>query len=528
MLKYLSRMKGENSLTDATKVLVVTLFCSNILGVLRDHYLAQKIPTSLLDTYYAAFRLPDLVFNILILGAISAAFIPVFTELLAKDKKKAFRVANNLLNIGLVSVAVSLVLLFFLMPWLIKAIVPSFSPDKQATTLNLARLFLVSPLFFAVSYYFSGILNSFKHFTISSLAPLVYNLSIILGTIILGNRLGVYAPAIGVLVGSLLHMAIQLPSILKRGWRPSFTFDLKDKDATRIFKLMIPRSIGLGSNQILLIGFTAIASGLGAGSVAIYNLADNIQTMPSVVFGTSIASALFPHLSGVYAEKNERKFIKMMENGMLAIIYFLIPLSIAIILLRAQVVRIILGSGHFGWEQTQATASTLGIFSVALVFSGILPLFAKALYARQNTKTPTIMGVITVVASLAAGFFLSKKFGVAGLAAGLSLGMVINVLLLGFVIKRIGLDINWKKIGKNTVKILFASGLMAIYIQAAKYTYGTYIDLDRFVEVFGQIVFSGFFGILAFITFTKWLKVENFSFSIFEKVIKIDNGQKID
>ncbi len=515
-------------MTDATKVLVVTLFCSNLLGVLRDHYLAQKIPTSLLDTYYAAFRLPDLVFNILILGAISAAFIPVFTELLARDKKKALIVANNLLNIGLVGVVLSLAILFFLMPWLIKVVVPSFAPDKQATTLNLARLFLISPLFFAVSYYFSGILNSFKHFTISSLAPLIYNLSIILGTVILGNRLGVYAPAIGVLVGSLLHMAIQLPSILKRGWRPSLTFDLKDKDAIKIFKLMIPRSIGLGSNQILLIGFTAIASGLSAGSVAIYNLADNIQTMPSVVFGTSIASALFPHLSGVYAEKNENKFAKMMENGLLAIIYFLIPLSIAIILLRAQIVRIILGSGHFGWEQTQATASALGIFSLALVFSGALPLFAKALYARQNTKTPTIIGVATVAISLLAGFFLSKKLGVAGLAAGLSIGMVVNVGLLGLAIRRMGININWQKIAKNTLKILFASGLMAIYIQAAKYTYGTYIDLDRFIEVFGQIVFSGLFGILSFITFAKWLKVENFSFSVFEKVFKIDHGQKIN
>ena len=515
-------------MTDATKVLVVTLFCSNLLGVLRDHYLAQKIPTSLLDTYYAAFRLPDLVFNILILGAISAAFIPVFTELLARDKKKALIVANNLLNIGLVGVVLSLAILFFLMPWLIKVVVPSFAPDKQATTLNLARLFLISPLFFAVSYYFSGILNSFKHFTISSLAPLIYNLSIILGTVILGNRLGVYAPAIGVLVGSLLHMAIQLPSILKRGWRPSLTFDLKDKDAIKIFKLMIPRSIGLGSNQILLIGFTAIASGLSAGSVAIYNLADNIQTMPSVVFGTSIASALFPHLSGVYAEKNENKFAKMMENGLLAIIYFLIPLSIAIILLRAQIVRIILGSGHFGWEQTQATASALGIFSLALVFSGALPLFAKALYARQNTKTPTIIGVATVAISLLAGFFLSKKLGVAGLAAGLSIGMVVNVGLLGLAIRRMGININWQKIAKNTLKILFASGLMAIYIQAAKYTYGTYIDLDRFIEVFGQIVFSGLFGLLSFITFAKWLKVENFSFSVFEKVFKIDHGQKIN
>ena len=507
---------------------MVTLFCSNLLGVLRDHYLAQKIPTSLLDTYYAAFRLPDLVFNILILGAISAAFIPVFTELLARDKKKALIVANNLLNIGLVGVVLSLAILFFLMPWLIKVVVPSFAPDKQATTLNLARLFLISPLFFAVSYYFSGILNSFKHFTISSLAPLIYNLSIILGTVILGNRLGVYAPAIGVLVGSLLHMAIQLPSILKRGWRPSLTFDLKDKDAIKIFKLMIPRSIGLGSNQILLIGFTAIASGLSAGSVAIYNLADNIQTMPSVVFGTSIASALFPHLSGVYAEKNENKFAKMMENGLLAIIYFLIPLSIAIILLRAQIVRIILGSGHFGWEQTQATASALGIFSLALVFSGALPLFAKALYARQNTKTPTIIGVATVAISLLAGFFLSKKLGVAGLAAGLSIGMVVNVGLLGLAIRRMGININWQKIAKNTLKILFASGLMAIYIQAAKYTYGTYIDLDRFIEVFGQIVFSGLFGLLSFITFAKWLKVENFSFSVFEKVFKIDHGQKIN
>ncbi|MBI2263082.1 hypothetical protein HYU72_00310 [Candidatus Berkelbacteria bacterium] len=165
----------EDSLRSATWILVVTLLLSNILGFIRDRFLAQKIPTDLLDTYYAAFRLPDLVFNLLILGAIASAFIPVFSGFLVKKKdEEAFYVANAVLNFALVSLIFALCLLFVLMPFLVSLLVPAFSPEKQILTVKLARILLFSSLFFSISYILGGVLNSFRRFLSHSLAPLFW------------------------------------------------------------------------------------------------------------------------------------------------------------------------------------------------------------------------------------------------------------------------------------------------------------------------------------------------------------------
>lgn len=468
-------------------MLVVTLFISNILGVIRDRYLAQKIPTDLLDTYYAAFRLPDLVFNILILGAIASAFIPVFTNLLTtRDKKQAFYVAHSVISIALSLMLVMLFLLYFLLPTLVPLIVPSFSLEKQQITLQLSRLFLVSPIFFGISYFLGGILNSYKRFFVYSLAPLLYNFSIIIGTRFFADDYGVTAPAVAVIVGAALHMAIQLPAAWKLGFRFLPRFDYKNPSVRKIGKLMIPRTIGLGAQQFLLLGFTAIGSGLGSGAVAIYNLADNIQTMPTAVFGNSVASAVFPHLSESASLRNRDKFARYIEKSIDSVLFFLIPSTVGVFMLRAQIVRLLLGSGFFGWEQTIETARTLGFFAIALVFSGLVPLLARGFYAWHDTKTPTIIGIVSAVISLVTGFMLSREFGIGGLALGFVIGSVINAGVLYIFLRKKVPQINEGNILLPVFKMIIATFIMAVVLQMVKQLFGTIYDLDRYFEVLIQ------------------------------------------
>lgn len=477
----------ENSLRAATKLLAVTLTLSNILGVIRDRFLAQKIPTDLLDTYYAAFRLPDLVFNILILGAIASAFIPVFTGLVSrKQTKEALHVANAVISIAMAVMLVVLVVLYLFLPVFIPWLVPEFSADKQGVTLQLARLFLVSPLFFGLSYFLGGILNSYKRFLVYSLAPLVYNFSIIAGTVLFADRFGVWAPAVGVVVGSLFHMVIQLPSALQLGFRPRVAFDFANPAVRQIGTLMIPRSIGLAAQQLVLLGFTSIGSGLGAGAIAIYNLADNIQTMPTAVFGNSIASAVFPHLSESASLKARHQFARYFERAVVSVLFFLVPASFGLYLLRAQIVRLLLGTGFFGWEQTIQTARTLGYFSFALVFAGTLPLLARSFYAWQDTKTPTVVGIGASFLTLVSGFIFSQELGVSGLALGFALGSLVNAGLLYTILKTRIPEIKQANILAPFLKMLAASVVMAGVLQLVKQFFGTIYDLDRFVEVFIQ------------------------------------------
>lgn len=478
---------GENSLKGATKLLVVTLFLSNILGVIRDRYLAQKIPTNLLDTYYAAFRIPDLIFNILILGAIASAFIPVFSGLISRKKQaEAWLMANEVISVVMAAMLVVLTILYFIMPFVVPLLAPYFSPDKQQTTAGLARLFLISPFLFGLSYFLSGVLNSYKRFFVYSLAPLVYNLAIIIATVFFGDRYGVYAATIGVVAGALLHVGVQLPTALKIGFKFTPRLSLANKNSRAVLRLMGPRVVGVVGQQLVWLGFTGIGSGLGAGAVAIYNLADNIQTMPTAVFGSSVSSAVFPHLSE-YASLNRRQdFARSFEKSAVSILFFLVPATFGIVMLRAQIVRLLLGSGYFGWEQTIQTANALGFFGLTLIFSGLVPLLAKSFYAFKDTKTPSVVAVASAAFSLGSGYVLARQLGVAGLALAFSFGSVVNAGVLYWLLKARLPEINEANILAPFIKMFTAALIMAGGLQIAKQVVGTIFDLDRYWEILLQ------------------------------------------
>ncbi len=504
MRKFLGTFfNGKNSLSAAAIILIVTLFLSNILGMIRDHYLTQKIPTDTLSVYYAAFRIPDLIFNTLILGAISAAFIPVFSALITdKRHDEAWRTASSVINIAIIALIVSCLILGVFMPNIVPIYVHGFNAAQQGLTVKLARIMLLTPIFFGLSYIFGAILNSFQRFTVYSLSPLVYNLSIIAGTLFFTARYGVVGVSVAVVAGAFLHMAIQIPVAFRLGFRWQKVFDLKSSFVRRIGKLMLPRALGLGANQILLLFFTSIASVLSGTAVAVYNLADNIQTMPMIVFGTSFAMAIFPTLSRKASENNHEQFSGYFMKSLRSILFFMIPIVFAVYILKEQIVRLILGSGHFGWGQTLDTASCLGYFALALVFTSLVPLLARAFYALHNTRIPMMATVITVVVSVFFGYLLTPKTGVSGLAMAYSIGGFINAAVL-YVILRSKIKIDERSLLIFAGKVLGASAVMTAAMWEA-IILGEAFNLHRVWGVLAQTAVAAVVGTAVFLVLT-WI-----------------------
>ena len=487
MKRLFSFFSKENSVRGASVILIFTLTLSNILGMFRDRFLAKNVLTSQLDVYYASFRIPDLIFNFLILGAIASAFIPVFSDYIAEKKtKEGFRLTNSLINLGLVFMITMAVILFFLMPHLMKLVVPNFDSARMAEAVHMSRLLMLTPIVFSVSYIFGGMLNSFRRFLAYAMAPLFYNLSIIIGAAFFAPKYGLTAVIISVIVGAFLHLLVQLPAVLKTGYRFQFVLDWKDSAIKRIVRLMIPRTIGMGADQILLIIYTAIASALAAGSIAAFSLANNIQTMPTVVFGTSFATAVFPVMAQSISKNDNETFAFYLNRCVRSIGFLLIPASVVFILLRAQIVRLILGSGKFTWEDTHRTAVVLGFFSASLLAQGLIPLLAKAFYALKNTRFPMFASIATLVVSTAFAFPLSHWLGVSGLALSLSIASFFDAGLLLLYLRRSYHSVWNRGVSLSYLRIFAAALVMGGAMHFSIRFFATVFDMNRFFGVLLQ------------------------------------------
>lgn len=521
-------------------IMIITLTLSNLLGLLRDRFLARNIDSFDLDIYYASFRIPDLIFNFLILGTITSAFIPVFSDFLAKkDQKGAWRITNILINFALIFTIISAIILIIFMPAATKLVVPSFDTHRFNETVHYSRLLMLTPIFFSFSYIIGGVLNSFKRFLAYSLAPLVYNSTIIIGAI-LAPKFGIQGVVYAVVIGSILHALVQLPAALKLGFNYQAIIDFKDKSIHKILKLMLPRTVSMGVNQIMLLVFTAIASALAAGSIMAFNFANNISTMPIVVLGTSFATATFPTLAEKIAKRDFEGFAFYLDRAVRVICFLLIPSSVFFFLMRAQIVRLVFGTGKFTWEDTRMTALTLGLFSISLVAQGLSPLLARAFYAMKNTRTPMYISLVTVAVSVASAYLLPffDKFvpsdghywelihscvtGVAGLALAFSIGSFVNVILLFVYLGKLHPEIYKKEVLSSLLKTISISLLMGVFVWLTMHGLANVVDMTRFVGVLTQTVVSLLVGGVSFLLLSRFFNGEELSWALTRKI----NGVK--
>lgn len=506
-----------HSITGAAFVIAIMGLASRLLGLVRDRILASKFGAGdELDIYYAAFKIPDLVFNLLILGALSAAFVPVFTSLVSnKKEKEAWELVNKVLTLMVIGLLVVVLILFFMTPLLTQLITFGFNQEKQNAVSSLTRIMLFSPILMGISGLFGGILNSFKKFFFYSLAPIFYNVGIIIGVLFFTGKFGIIGLAWGVVLGAFLHFLIQLPETLRCGMRFRPNFDFNDKNLFKIIKLMVPRTMGLAVAQINLLVITILASTLRAGSLAIFNLANNIQSVPLGIFGISFATAAFPTLSACWAQERKDDFVENFSKTFRSIMFFAIPFSVVFIILRAQIVRVVLGAGKFDWEDTILTFQALGIFSLSLFAQSLIPLLARAFYSIHDTKTPFIVGLLSGIINFVMAFFLIeilKDNKILGLVLAFAFSSVFNMLLLLILLrKKIG-ELDERKIIKSTWKIIFTSFVMAVFMQFSKYELSHIVNMDTFLGVFFQMAIALLVGGMVFVWIGKIMRIEELNY----------------
>lgn len=473
------------SITSAAFLVGISTIASGALGLVRDRLLAGRFGAGQdLDVYFAAFRIPDFVYGILITGGISAVFLPVFSEHFKKSEKEAWEFTNNLLNCFLVLLFALCAILAILAPWIINLVAPGFSFENKETTVSLVRIMFLSPILFGLSNIFSGILQYFNRFLIYSIAPILYNLGIIIGILFFVPTFGLYGLAYGVILGAALYWILQIPAARNSGYKYSPVFNFKYPGLIKSFKLMIPRTIGAAAYHINLITVTAIASTLTVGSIAIFNFSNNIQYFPVGLFGTSFAIAAFPALSQSWAARSKEKFLAIFSSTFRQIIFLIIPTSLLFFIFRAQMVRLILGTGEFGWLETRLTAASLGIFCFGIFASAFIPFLARVFYSFQDTKTPVLVSLLSMALNIGLCFLLTFLLGypnvfqqtvvsalklqeinniaVLGLPMALSISAVFQFCLLLFYLKKKLTDIRIREIFFSLRKIIIASLLMSI------------------------------------------------------------------
>ncbi len=432
-----------NGLLSAAGLVAVSGLASRALGVLRDRLFADRFGAGeVLDAYFAAYRIPDLLYNLLILGALSAAFLPVVTSYLARgerERAEAFRMANALLTITVSFLALCAVVLGVLTPWLTRVLAPGFAPDTHALATTLTRIMLLQPILLGASSIVGGLLLAHHRFLAYAAAPVLYNAGIVLGIVFLVPPLGLAGLAWGVVLGAVFHVGVQLPALFRLGFRPRPGWEWRHPGLTEIAHLLVPRLVGLIAQQANLLVVTVLGSGLLAGSIASYIFADNLQAVPIGVFGISLAVAAFPLLSSAAARQDAAAFRDVLIRSLRLIFFFTLPLSVFVLLLRAQIVRVVLGTGAFDWTDTQQTFSVLGILALSIVAQSTIPLLARAFFSLRDTRTPMLASIIAIAVNVAAALALARPLGATGLAWAVTIAAVLQFgLLLAFLHLRLG------------------------------------------------------------------------------------------
>jgi putative peptidoglycan lipid II flippase len=391
-------------------------------------------------------------------------------------------------------------------------------------TVKLSRILMLTPIFFSLSYTVSGILNSYHRFFAYSLAPLFYNLAIILGVILLSERFGVYGVAWAVVFGAILHFLIQVPTLIKVGFRFRLSAFHRDPELKRILYLMIPRSVGLGTNQLTLFAFTAISSALAAGSIAVFTFADNIQTMPVVVFGTSLATVLFPTLSINAANNNKEDFLKYFYRAIKAILYMMTPLAVFFLIFSRSIVKIILDNGQFSVFDSVRASETLAAFCLAIVFESILTIIVRAFFAQKNTKIPMYASFISMIIAIFSGYLFSRHLGVPGLALGIALSNFFSVVFLFYFFHKKFISIDFLNLFSFFGRIIVASvssGYIIFFVR--KFT-NSFLPTTSFLFMLTEIIIAFVIFGLIYIQISRILKVDELSL-VFKKLLEKLNRQ---
>ena len=387
---------------------------SNLIGLLRQVLISHAFGTDrAIDAFYAASTYPDLVFSLVAGGALSSAFLPTFTGLLARDEKKdAWKLASSVVNIILILLIGLSIASAWLAPQIIRFILaPKFPPDQQAIAASILRILMISPAIFGVSGLIMGILNAHQSFLLPALAPSMYWIGMIFGLTVLVPSMGVFGLAWGAVLGASLHLAVQIPGLLKL---PSLSYlpilGLDNQSVREVGRLMGPRLLGVGIVQLNFVVNTAIASGLSEGSFSAIKYAWQIMTMPQVVIAQAIAIAALPTFSAQAARGETDEMRSSLASTLRGVLLLSFPATFGLILLRAPLIAVLFQYGNFNSHSTDLVAWALLWYAAGLIGHNLVEVLSRAFYALHDTKTPVFVGTAAMSLNVIFSFAFSALF----------------------------------------------------------------------------------------------------------------------
>lgn len=414
MVRFLSAVGREvRGMHEAAYLLAGFALLSQILALLRDRILAAEFGAGhTLDLYYAAFRIPDFLFATVASLLSLYALLPVLSRLEQKDEGYLIAFLRDTLWVFFAGMGVIAGILFFFVPTLVDLIAPGFASDpaSHAHLILLIRILLLQPIFLGASNTLAALTQLRHRFVLYSVSPLLYNLGIIFGVVFLYPHIGIAGLGLGVVFGAFMHMALQVPFFFSEKSTVRLPFKEVIKNLKEVLALSVPRTLALAAGQISLLAIVALASYLSSGSIAIFTFAFNLQAVPLTIIGVSYSVAAFPTLTRLYAEGKTSEFAQHIEAALRHMLFWSIPATVFVIVLRAQLVRVILGAGAFDWAATRLTAAALALFVISLVAQSISLLIARAYYAVGNTSKPLYRGVIDIVVSIGSAVLLVSLF----------------------------------------------------------------------------------------------------------------------
>jgi putative peptidoglycan lipid II flippase len=430
------------SIAANVSIVALAFVISRVLGMLREILIARQFGTSPeYDAYVAAFRVPDLLFLVVMSGAFGSAFIPVFGGFVGRgDYERAWRLASTVLTYTvLILLVVAQAVFFFARPLIEQVIAPGLDAPQSELAVDLTRLLLLSPLLLGLGAAAKGMLEAQDLFTLPAIAPILYNVGIIAGAVVLAPQLGAYGLAYGVIVGAAAHATIQFIGLARGGmsYRPSLARDTEG--LATVAKLMAPRIIGQAAFQVNIIVITNFASRLGESRVSAINYAYQLFMLPHGVLALSLSTVIFPLMARQFELGQLDSMKQTLSRALGPLVFLIFPASIGLIVFRTSIVQMILQFGSFTAESTELVATALGYFSVGLLAFAVVEAVTRAFYAMKDTRTPVIAAILTIAANIALSWYLSPILGHGGLALSISLTTTVEaIVLLGVLHYRVG------------------------------------------------------------------------------------------
>ena len=492
--------------------------CSQILALVRDRILAGSFGAgNTLDLYYSAFRIPDILFVTVASIVSISVLIPFLIERFEKSDEDAREFIDNVFSFFFGFMVVAGIVAFITAPYFMTLLFPVFAKSSSFPELiSLTRILLLSPVFLGFSNLLASITQIHRRFFIYAVAPVIYNIGIIFGIIFLYPKFGLIGLGWGVALGAFLHFAIQIPFIVSQKMFPRLRFPIKLSLIKRIIYTSFPRTITSSSNELAELFLISFASFFIPGSVSVFNFSFNLQSVPFSIIGVSYSLAAFPTLTRLFSGGNKGEFVEQMIVSARHIIFWSAPIMVLFIVLRAQIVRTILGAGKFNWDDTRLTAAALAIFIASLIAQNLTALFVRSYYSQGRTKTPLIMNVVSALIIIFGSYYLVhifqnnfffRDFFESILKVGGVPGTVVLMLPLGFsigvlfnlIIHWVGFQHHFPSFSASVLRTLFevtgASVIMGYITYKFLSVFDSVFDINTLFGIFLQGFLSGMIGI---------------------------------